>query len=139
MNKLFLLLTFIFYLGTSISCSTSEKEAFSLLSSYKEQANQMANQAKMRMIDAAVKMYAVESGHDPESVDELVDKGYLDAKDILDQNGKKLPLTPSGFDSEAGFLKKYCDQCKNEVFSASKVGDRCPYCGVIWGYEKQMY
>ena len=57
----------------------------------------MANQAKIKTIEVAVKMYAVEYGHDPESVDELVEKGYLKPSDIVDQNGKKLPLTPSGY------------------------------------------
>ncbi|MBN1408048.1 MAG: hypothetical protein JW956_09670 [Calditrichaceae bacterium] len=97
----------------------------------------MANKAKIKMIETAVKMYAMENGRDPESVDELVEKGYLGEKDILDQNGKKLPITPSGFDSGSGMITKSCGACGKTVSPGSKVGDRCPHCGVIWGYETQ--
>ena len=138
MNRIFLLFTFFSYLFFTISCSTSDKKSSSLLNSYKEHANQMANQAKIKTIEVAVKMYAVEYGHDPESVDELVEKGYLGEKDILDQNGKKLPLTPSGFNTGSGMVSKSCGACGKEVSPSSKVGDRCPHCGVVWGYETQM-
>lgn len=138
MNRIFLLFTFIFCLYLNLSCSTSDKKASSLLNSYKERVEKMVNQAKIRMIETAVMMYAVEYGHDPESVDELVEKGYLKPSDILDQNGKKLPLTPSGMNMESGIVTKSCGACGKVVSPTSKVGDRCPHCGVIWGYETQM-
>lgn len=33
---------------------------------------------------------------------------------------------------------KSCSKCKNKVSIYSKVGDKCPYCGVIWGRENQF-
>ena len=141
MTKVYLLFTFIFLLGLSIfntSCSNSDKKTSSMLNSYKDRADQMANQAKIKMIETAVKMYAVEYGQDPESLDELVEKGYLKHSDIVDQNGNKLPLTPSGIATGSELITKSCGACGKEVSPTSKVGDRCPHCGVIWGQERQM-
>jgi tRNA(Ile2) C34 agmatinyltransferase TiaS len=28
-----------------------------------------------------------------------------------------------------------CGSCKKAVSASSQVGDRCPHCGVRWGYE----
>jgi hypothetical protein len=32
---------------------------------------------------------------------------------------------------------KRCESCKTEVSVSSKVGDRCPHCGVLWGRESK--
>ncbi len=31
-----------------------------------------------------------------------------------------------------------CGSCKKSVPASSKVGDRCPHCGVRWGYENKL-
>ena len=138
MNRLFLLMTLFFYFSCNFSCSTSDKKTTSLLNSYKDKANQMANQAKIKQIEVAVKIYALEYGNNPDSVDELVEKGFLKQSDIVDQNGKKLPMTPSDYDIGSGSIIKTCEACGKEVSPSSKVGDRCPHCSVVWGYETQM-
>jgi hypothetical protein len=33
-------------------------------------------------------------------------------------------------------MTKYCCQCKREVPDSTKVGDKCPYCGVYFAYEQ---
>jgi len=32
-------------------------------------------------------------------------------------------------------IVKRCNSCKTEVPASSEVGDRCPRCGVLWGWE----
>lgn len=35
-------------------------------------------------------------------------------------------------------ITKHCGKCGKEVSSSAKVGDKCPYCGVIWGSESSQ-
>jgi hypothetical protein len=36
-------------------------------------------------------------------------------------------------------IKKVCGNCGREVPLSSRVGQRCPYCGVRWGYDRRKY
>jgi len=34
-------------------------------------------------------------------------------------------------------VTKYCGKCGKQVSSSAKVGDKCPYCGAVWGSENK--
>ncbi len=104
---------------------------------------QLGDEAKIRKIKAASAIYTAETGKRPSTVDELVEGGYLEPHDIIDHYGNKLGLSsdslqPGMYDSVSSVVKK-CSNCGNTVSADSKPGDKCPYCGVTWGYEKQNF
>ncbi len=122
----------------NISCSNSAKKSAALLDTLQKEAAENADLAKTRMIQTAVQAYTVEFGQPPQSLEELVEKQFLKPEDILDHTGEKLPFSadesPAGSDS---FITKSCGSCGKPVALSSKVGDRCPHCGVIWGTERK--
>jgi len=121
------------------SCSNSGKKSTASLNTFKDKAARMADQAKTGMIQTAVHAYIVEFGQPPQSLDELVEKRYLNPEDILDHSGKKIPFSADEFSAGSdSFITKSCGACGKSVSSGSKVGDRCPHCGVIWGSERQI-
>ncbi len=122
--------------------SCSDNKSGLLLSGIKEKAEQYENQAKMNIIRSAAHVYAAEYGRAPQTLDELVEKGYLDKSAIVDKNGKKLPYSPDSIlpddkTAEKNVIKK-CGVCGHTVDPNSTTGDRCPYCKVVWNVEKQM-
>lgn len=99
----------------------------------------MTDQARANIVQAAVQAYTLEYGQPPKSLAELVEKRFLNPEDILDHSGEKLPFSPDEFSGGSNsFMAKSCGACGKSVSSSSKVGDRCPHCGVKWGYERRI-
>jgi competence protein ComGC len=105
--------------------------------------NDVEIKGKMQVIDAAGSAFALENGRNPESLEELVEAGYLDEKSIVDGNGNPLPYDPGDLTINRGepssLVSKSCGACGKKVSKSSKVGDTCPHCGVRWGYETTTY
>ncbi len=141
---------FLFFLGALIiaivlsynSCGSRNEQGAGLISIL-EKAEMMADNAKIRKIESAGAIYTIETGRRPGSVDDLVEGGYLEPSDIIDHYGNKLSLPSQSLEpgqSESGSnVVKRCGKCGNTVSASSKPGDTCPYCGVVWGYEKQEF
>ncbi len=125
-------------IGWILSISCTDKESIALISDIQEEAARYGEQAKMHAIRAAAHVYALEYGESPKTLEELVDKGYISASDILDHKGEKLPFSGETILPNRGVTKS-CGSCGLTVSPDSKAGDRCPYCGVKWGTEKRMY
>lgn len=133
-------ITFISLLSLG-ACGKEEKASLTLL---QEKVNSAEIKAKQKVIDAAGSAFVLENGRNPESLEELVEAGYLDQKAIVDKNGHPLPFDPDDLTLNASgpsttLVSKQCSACGNKVSNASKVGDRCPHCGVRWGYETTTY
>jgi hypothetical protein len=47
------------------------------------------------------------------------------------------PAAGSGMPGQQ-VIQKQCLSCKKIVSDSSKAGDRCPHCGVVWGYEQDV-
>jgi competence protein ComGC len=141
-RKTFLLIVGLlipFIIGLLLTSSSKKKEAF-IISQYIKQALSSQDQAKLKMIESAVAQYEVEKGHSPDSLEDLVAEGYISAKNIVDHKGNKLAYTPKGHTSPSGSttttMSKSCGRCGKRVSNSSKVGGRCPHCGVVWGSER---
>jgi len=106
-----------------------------------EKARSMQDQAKLKMIESAVAQYSAEYGQSPESLHDLVAEGYLGPDSIKDHQGRQFSYTPELYSDDMGIttMSKSCGACGKGVSSSSKVGDRCPHCGVVWGYEQTSY
>jgi competence protein ComGC len=128
-------------LASFSSCGKEEKASLTLL-----QANVNAAEikSKQKVIDAAGSAFALENNRNPESLEELVEAGYLDEKAIVDKNGNPLPFDPESLTFNVGgssttLISKSCGACGQQVSNSSAVGDTCPHCGVRWGYETTTY
>lgn len=120
----------------AVSCGSDGKRA-SLVSSFREKAERATDQAKAQVVKAAVQAFTLENGRPPESLQELVEKGYMRAEGIVDGQGNELPYSPEGYSGDV-VLSKSCGACGKPVSTASQVGDRCPHCGVVWGAERRI-
>jgi competence protein ComGC len=122
----------------NISCSNSAKKPAALLNTLQKEAAENTDLAKTRMIQTAVQVYNLEYGRPPQSLAELVEKRFLKPEDILDHSGEKLPFSADESPAGSGsFITKSCGACGKPVASSSKVGDRCPHCGVKWDSERR--
>jgi hypothetical protein len=135
-----IIMAFVVLLSMS-SCGKEEKASLTLL-----QANVNAAEikAKQKVIDAAGSAFVMENGRNPESLEELVEAGYLDEEAILDRHGNPLPFDPENLTINLGgssttLVSKNCSACGKQVPNSSQVGDTCPNCGVRWGYETTTY
>ncbi|MEW6076653.1 MAG: hypothetical protein AB1724_02445 [Thermodesulfobacteriota bacterium] len=132
-------IAFIALLSMS-SCGKEEGASLTLLQGKIDAAE---IKAKQKVIDAAGSAFALENNRNPESLEELVEAGYLDEKATLDKNGNPLPFDPEDLTFNVGssttLISKSCSACGNRVSNSSKVGDTCPHCGVRWGYETTTY
>ena len=121
---------------------TSEEVA--MICNIREKILSHKDQAKLKMIDASVAIYTVEMGYSPASLDDLVEQQYLSAQDIVDHEGQKFAYTSKNFlsDSYSGSgmytttTSKSCGKCGKGISISSEIGDRCPHCGVKWGFER---
>jgi hypothetical protein len=116
----------------AVSCGGSGGKRASLVSSIREKAEKATEQAKAQVVKTAVQAFTLENGRPPESLRELVEKGYMEAEGIVDSQGNERPYSPQGY-TEDVVISKSCGACGKPVSSASQVGDRCPHCGVVWG------
>lgn len=131
----------------SVACSGPEKKPAGLLSRTLQEVAEKTDRARMKVIEVAARSFDLEYGRPPQSVDELVENGYLRPQDILDAQGNKIALADYDYANEpeqtGGFagsvVSKSCGACGKGVSSSAKVGDRCPHCGVVWGHETQSY
>lgn len=145
MKGIFLFVLFLFLLIYSILFVTSreKKEEQAGLIKIIETVERMADDAKIRKIQAAESLYTIETGRGPHNLDELVQGGYLEPHDILDHRGNKLSYSPGslgrGLSESGSSVVKRCGKCQNTVSADSRPGDKCPHCGVIWDSEKQGY
>lgn len=46
--------------------------------------------------------------------------------------------TVLGWADEGATTHKSCSNCHRQVSDGSHVGQRCPYCGVVWGGERRL-
>lgn len=121
----------------AVSCGRSGGKGASLVSSIRAQADRATDQARAQVIKTAVQAFTLENGRPPDSLKELVDKGYMEAEGIVDSRGNELPYSPQGYAGDV-VLSKSCGVCGKTVSSDSQVGDRCPHCGVVWGTERRI-
>ena len=110
------------------ACGSGGNRA-SLVSSFRAKAEQAADQSKAQVVKAVVQAFTMENGRPPESLQELVDKGYIRPEGIVDSRGNELPYSPAGY-AEETTVSKSCGSCGKPVAVSSQVGDRCPHCGV---------
>lgn len=122
--------------------SCSDNKPVFLLSEIHEKAELSENQSKLNIIRSAANVYAVQYGYLPQTLDELVEKGYLDKSAIVDKNGNNLPYSPENIlpdnNTTGKNVTKKCGECGSTVDPNSTAGDRCPYCKVVWNEERQM-
>jgi hypothetical protein len=121
----------LFILICLISTSCADKKTPSLIREIQKDAAQAEDQVKLRVIRSAAHIYLLEIGEIPKTLDVLVEKGYVKAKDIIDHNGEKFAYSPE----VDGIIIKKCTACNSTVSSSSKPGDTCPHCGVVWTSE----
>lgn len=121
----------------AVSCGGPGGKRASLVSSIREKAARATEQAKVQVVKVAVQAFTLENGRPPESLQELVEKGYMEAGGIVDSQGNELPYSPQGY-AEDTVISKSCGACGKSVSSGSQVGDRCPHCGVVWGTERRI-
>ena len=131
----------VFLLGCFCYSSCTGEKTSTLISNAQEKAARFGDQAKMQTIKSAAHAYALDFGERPKTLDDLVEKGYLDPSGIVDHKGDKLPFSPEAilpdFTATQSYVTKSCGNCGATVDPNSKAGDRCPYCGVVWGVERQ--
>lgn len=120
-----------------VSCAGPGGKKASLVSSYMEKVDMAKNQAKAQVIKAAVAAFTLEYNRPPDSLKELVDKGYIGPEGIVDSQGNEMPFSPEGY-AEDAVISKSCGACGKSVSRDSQVGDRCPHCGVVWGSERRI-
>lgn len=127
------------------SCNNAKAKNTGLLSRMTQKAQESQNLAQKKVIEAAVSAFDLEQGRPPQTIDELVEYGYLEPRAVLDANGEKLSLddyrssSPGNTGSGLTLIEKSCGACGKSVPLSSKVGDRCPHCGVVWGHETQTF
>lgn len=65
-------------------------------------------------------------GESPKTLDDLVEKGYLDPSGIVDHKGDKLPFSPEAilpdFTATQSYVTKSCGNCGATVDPNSKAG-----------------
>ncbi len=130
-------LTVFLAVVAGVSCTGPGGKRASLVSSYMDKVERAKDQAKAQVIKAAAAAFNLEYGRPPESLKELVDKGYIGAEGIVDSRGNELPYSPEGTAGD-NVVSKSCGACGKPVSVSSQVGDRCPHCGVVWGTERRI-
>ncbi len=112
----------------------------SVLSHYVGKARAAQNKTKLMKIKAASAQFMAENGYSAPNLQVLVEQGFLNDSDTRDDQGNPLAYSPQGSTvppAASGMvtMSKSCGKCQKAVANTSKVGDRCPHCGVVWGRE----